>query len=207
MSGRDVIVVVAITAGLALTLTGAIGSASDSRGSAQSAFASDQFGFSANLPEGWSHSAEQLVPLLLPREVLSVGTAAMPVGGGGNCGREPVAAIARMKSGDALVSIQEYTVTRRMRPRLARTFPLLTAYSGLGRRDLRRHPRPSRSAEPEVPAPLVHNPAVPRPRTRFRCARLPRGAAVARAPWSDRLDLRGIALPGNLAWAPREPLR
>jgi len=59
----------------------------------------------------------------VPREVLSVGTFPMPVGGGGNCGREPVAAIRRMRPGDALVSIQEYEVTARMRPHLTRSFP------------------------------------------------------------------------------------
>jgi hypothetical protein len=33
-----------------------------------------------------------------------LGTFAMPVGGGGNCGREPIAAIERMETGNALVS-------------------------------------------------------------------------------------------------------
>jgi hypothetical protein len=158
VSGRGVIVVVAFTAALlALALTGAIGSATNPRASARNTFASHRFGFSASLPEGWNRSAQRLVPLLMPREVLSVGTGAMPVGGGGNCGREPVAAIARMKPGDALVSIQEYTVTRRMRPRLAQTFPLLSAYSGLGRLDLRRqldlrrHPGPLGEQSPSSP--------------------------------------------------------
>ena len=47
----------------------------------------------------------------------------MPVGGGGNCGREPVAAIRRMRPGDALISIQEYVVTAALRRHLTRNFP------------------------------------------------------------------------------------
>src|ERR1700709_2493718 len=46
----------------------------------------------------------------------------MAVGGGGNCGREPVASIRRMGPGDALVSIQEYVVTAKMRHHLTRTY-------------------------------------------------------------------------------------
>jgi len=127
--GRDLIVIAVIVAVLVvLALTGAIGSASDRdriQDGPPNGFASERFGFSGGLPDGWSRSAKRLVPLLLPKEILSVGTGPMPVGGGGNCGREPVAAIARMKPGDALVSIQEYGVTRRMRARMAETYPLL----------------------------------------------------------------------------------
>jgi len=47
----------------------------------------------------------------------------MPVGRGGNCGREPVVAIRRMRHGDALITIQEYAVTARMRSHFTRTFP------------------------------------------------------------------------------------
>lgn len=136
--GRDLAVVVVIVAVLAgLALTRAAGSAPDPE-PAREGIASQRFGFSASLPQGWGRAAERLVPLLMPREVLSVGTAPLPAGGGGNCGREPVAAIARMRPGDALVSIQEYVVTRRMRARLAQTFPLLGSYAGPERLALRR---------------------------------------------------------------------
>lgn len=140
--GRDLIVVVVIVAVLAaLALTGAIGSASDRdriQGGPPNGFASERFGFSGSLPDGWSRSAERLVPLLLPKEILSVGTGPMPAGGGGNCGRHPVAAIAGMRLGDALVSIQEYAVTRRMRARMAETYPPLDSYSSVDRLDVRR---------------------------------------------------------------------
>jgi hypothetical protein len=101
-----------------LPATGASGS-----GLSAHAFASERYSFRGRLPRGWRRSDTRLVPLLMPREVLSVGTFPMPVGGGGNCGREPVAAIRRMRPGDALVSIQEYAVTARMRPHLTRSFP------------------------------------------------------------------------------------
>jgi hypothetical protein len=142
LGSRDVVVVGAIAAVLlALALSHAVGSAADPKASPGDGFASHRFGFSGSLPAGWHRSAKRLVPLLMPRELLSVGTTAMPVGGGGNCGRHPVAAIDRMETGDALVSIQEYVVTRRMRPRLAQTFPLLTAYAKPDRLDLRRERR------------------------------------------------------------------
>jgi hypothetical protein len=80
---------------------------------------------SASLPPDWRRSEARLVPLLSPREVLSVGTFPMPPGGGGNCGREPVAAIRRMRPGDALITVQEYEVTPRMRrrPHFSDAFP------------------------------------------------------------------------------------
>lgn len=141
--GRDLLVVATILAVLAaLALTGAIGSAADRDRALEESrrgFASDRFGFSGELPDGWSRSAERLVPLLSPKEVLSVGTGPMPVGGGGNCGRHPVAAIARMRPGDALVSIQEYAVTPRMRARMAEAYPPLGAYSNAERLGLRRY--------------------------------------------------------------------
>lgn len=143
IDGRDLLVVAVIVAVLvALALTGAIGSASDRdriQDASRNGFASDRFGFSGSLPDRWSRSAERLVPLLLPKEILSVGTGPMPIGGGGNCGREPVAAIARMRPGDALVSIQEYAVTRRMRARMAETYPPLGAYSSADQLGLRRY--------------------------------------------------------------------
>lgn len=76
----------------------------------------------AGLPAGWQRSPARLVPLLMPRERISVGTFPMAVGGGGNCDREPIASIRRMRRGDALVSIQEYVVTAKMRRHLTRTF-------------------------------------------------------------------------------------
>jgi hypothetical protein len=84
---------------------------------ATGAFASERYSFEGRLPSGWQRSDARLVPLLMPREVLSVGTFPMPVGGGGNCGREPVVAIRHMRPGDALVSIQEYEVTVAMHSR------------------------------------------------------------------------------------------
>lgn len=101
-----------------LLVTGVSGSGSSLR-----AVASERYSFEGRLPSGWQRSEARLVPLIMPREVLSVGTFPMPVGGGGNCGREPIAAIRRMRPGDALVSIQEYMVTARMRPHLTRSFP------------------------------------------------------------------------------------
>jgi len=93
--------------------------------------ASAHYGFEGLLPVGWQRSGERLVPLLMPREVVSIGTFPMPAGGGGNCGREPVAAIRRMRRGDALISIQEYTVTARMRPLAGGSFPPKSSQLGL----------------------------------------------------------------------------
>jgi hypothetical protein len=108
---------------VALTAAGLLGTIVSGSGSSLRAFASERYAFEGRLPPGWLRSDARLVPLLMPREVLSVGTFPMPVGGGGNCGREPVTAIRRMRPGDALVSIQEYVVTARMRPHLTRSFP------------------------------------------------------------------------------------
>jgi hypothetical protein len=104
--------------------------------------------FSLRIPPGWQRARARLVPkLLMPREILSVGTFPMPVGGGGNCGREPAAAIERMKPGDALVSIQEVAVTEKMRARLAQGFP----------------PRPSHFGLPRLPAPPRARGSAPQP--------------------------------------------
>lgn len=152
--GRDLIVVGVIIVVLAVALSDAIGSASDqdrSRDAFGSGFVSDRFGFAGSLPDGWARSAERLVPLLLPKEILSVGTGPMPTGGGGNCSREPVAAIARMRPGDILVSIQEYAVTRRMRARMAETYPPLSAYSHAGRLGLRRYASVRLNRAPAIP--------------------------------------------------------
>lgn len=129
ISGRDAIVVTLVLAAVAAALL-AWPSGSSPTGNANGGrFASQRFGLSGFLPPGWSRSPRRLVPLLMPREVLSVGTAPMPPGGGGNCHREPVAAIARMRQGDALVSVQEYTVIPRMHRRLSSLFPPLASYA------------------------------------------------------------------------------
>jgi hypothetical protein len=76
----------------------------------------------------------------MPREVVSVGTFGMAAGQGGNCGREPIVAIRRMGTGDALFTVQEYRVTTAMRghlsgnfaspPRLGRLVRAAGAYAG-----------------------------------------------------------------------------
>jgi hypothetical protein len=108
---------------LVLATAGLFGTVVSGSGSSARAFASERYSFAGRLPLGWQRSDARLVPLLMPREVLSVGTFPMPVGGGGNCGREPVAAIRRMRPGDALVSIQEYVVTAALRRHLPHNFP------------------------------------------------------------------------------------
>ena len=100
-------------------------------GSSLRPVASERYAFDGSLPEGWQRSDARLVSLLMPREVLSVGTFSMPVGRGGNCGREPVAAIRRMRPGDALISIQEYRVTAPLRRHLTHNFPPKRLQPGL----------------------------------------------------------------------------
>jgi hypothetical protein len=64
-------------------------------------------GHEVRLPATWHLARERLVPKLLrPREVLSVGTGPLPVGGGGNCGAYPVEALDRMGRDDRLITIQ-----------------------------------------------------------------------------------------------------
>jgi hypothetical protein len=107
-----------VVAAVALVLSGTAGSAS-TEDAGWRTHSSERYGFSLELPSGWHLSPKRLVPkLLMPREILSAGTFPMLVGGGGNCGREPIAAIERMRSGDALVSVQEYAVTKAMRARI-----------------------------------------------------------------------------------------
>jgi hypothetical protein len=108
-----------VVAATVIALAGAARSASTNDVAGQAQYASGRYGFSTSVPAGWQRARARLVPKLLsPREILSLGTFAMPVGGGGNCGREPIAAIERMETGDALVSIQEYALNGAMRARI-----------------------------------------------------------------------------------------
>jgi len=105
-------------AAFAIALAGAVRSASTNDAAGQARYTSERYGFSTPVPAGWQRARARLVPKLLsPREILSLGTFAMPIGGGGDCDREPIAAIERMETGDALVSIQEYALNGAMRAR------------------------------------------------------------------------------------------
>lgn len=113
--GALLAVVVAV---FAIALAGAARSAS-TNAVGQARHASERYGFSTSVPAGWQRARARLVPeLLSPREILSLGTFAMSVGGGGDCGREPIAAIEQMEPGDALISIQEYALNDAMRARM-----------------------------------------------------------------------------------------
>lgn len=132
-----------VAVAFAIGLAGAARSASTNDAAGQARYASERYGFSTPVPAGWRRARVRLVPKLLgPREILSLGTFAMPVGGGGNCGREPIAAIERMEAGDALVSIQEYAPNGAMRvrttpsPRLE-SVKKLTLHKGAHRRSER----------------------------------------------------------------------
>jgi hypothetical protein len=137
-------------AGIGVAGTTVFGSAGDS---STRTYVSDRYGFELGLPAGWQRAKARLVPkLLMPLEILSVGTFPMPAGGGGNCGREPVAAIERMRAGDALVSIQEYTVTAAMRARIGTGGAPPALVASIGELALRRMPYPhgERVADDEV---------------------------------------------------------
>ncbi len=112
------IAAIAVVPAAWLGLAGALGAPFERRGAVESTSRASVLG----LPAGWQRSPARLVPLLMPRERISVATFPMAVGGGGNCGREPIASIRRMRPGDALVTVQEYVVTAKMRPHLTRTF-------------------------------------------------------------------------------------
>jgi hypothetical protein len=132
--------------GLALAVfvaaTVAVASPTDARDNGR--YLSRAYGFSAFVPSGWRRSAARLVPKLLdPREILSLGTFPMAVGGGGNCGREPIAAIARMRTGDALVSIQEYGIDAPAPSRAGAPGALPPRRAGAQGLGLRREIRPS----------------------------------------------------------------
>lgn len=112
-----VAVLVAAIAGLAWSLgTGSSSGDGPGRGGM---VVNDRLGYSVRPPDGWHVARRRLVPELLdPREILALGTFPMPVGGGGNCGAEPTAAVRRMRDGDALIEIKEVALSAPMRRRL-----------------------------------------------------------------------------------------
>ena len=117
-----------------LGLTALLATASDGGGERARTVLSDRYDLFLALPSGWHASRARLVTkLLVPREVVSVGTFGMAPGGGGYCGREPARAIGRMRPGDALVSVQEYSVGRRLRRRLGSNFADGPRLGGLSR--------------------------------------------------------------------------
>lgn len=64
-------------------------------------------GTAGRIPPNWRVAPKQLVPQMLdPREVVSLGTGPLRVGGGGNCGRYPAAALRAMTAGDTLITVQ-----------------------------------------------------------------------------------------------------
>ena len=81
--------------------------AADPRADGWRTYRDESRGIEVRLPPGWHVAAHRLVPALInPRELISLGTGPLPVGGGGNCGRYPEAALEHMHSGDRLISIQ-----------------------------------------------------------------------------------------------------
>jgi hypothetical protein len=115
----------------ALSLSGAIVSGAGGRPGG-AVYSNGRYGLEAPLPAGWRASRRRLVDtLLMPREVFSAGTFSMPVGGGGSCDREPVAALRAMGPGEALLTVQEYAVGPKLRAHLSRNFPPKTERSGL----------------------------------------------------------------------------
>jgi hypothetical protein len=124
MRRRDLLIAFLIVLVFALTaaLCGAVGLASTGA-SRPERYSSSRFGFSLPVPDGWHRSRTRLVALLDPREIVSLGNFAMRVGGGGDCGREPSAAIDAMRPGDALLTIQEVAVSAGLRPHLRHNFP------------------------------------------------------------------------------------
>jgi hypothetical protein len=64
-------------------------------------------GLTVRFPSAWQAASSRLVPELVnPKEILSLGTFTLPVGGGGNCDRYPAAALVRMAPADRMISIQ-----------------------------------------------------------------------------------------------------
>lgn len=106
-----------------LCLTAAV-AASAGDGEDSGTVVSERSDLSLSLPPGWHASRARLVTkLLMPREVISVGNFGMVPGSGGNCGREPAAALRRMGPGDALVTVQEYRVTEKLRSEFRQMYP------------------------------------------------------------------------------------
>ena len=204
-----------------LLALGAIGVAGTAFGSADGSsssrsYGSHRYGFQLELPAGWQPGAARLVPKLLdPLEILSVGTSVLPVGGGGDCDREPVAAIERMRPGDALLSVQEYTVTAAMRSRIGTGGARLASpprsgnWSCAGRStDLENgSPRPRTSGPRRCPSPLTAVGSTPsstsgagRPRRGCaRCERSSRACASAAPRPARRPGARrsGAGRPGR----------
>ncbi len=145
--------------------------------------ADERYGYSVPIPDGWRRARGRLVPRLLsPREILTLGTASLPVGGGGNCGREPVAAISRMGPGDALVTLQEYATNASMRARAGAASAPPTPRAAAA--DLRLRPWPVPRGERVAPE------------ERLWAATVPFGG---RGRWFDALVyVRGTPAPGRL---------
>jgi hypothetical protein len=88
-----------------LGLLALIAAALTAGGSASGPHASSD-GVRYTIPAGWHAATSSLTPHLTnPHEVLTVGTGALPVGGA--CAQFPSAALAAMRSTDALVTVQE----------------------------------------------------------------------------------------------------
>jgi hypothetical protein len=79
--------------------------------------------FTVELPSAWKRAPSPLVTSRGdPSEILSLGSGPMPVGGGGECGFYPAAAMAAMGPRDVLISIKEDRA--RLKPKLLRFVPL-----------------------------------------------------------------------------------
>ncbi len=86
----------------------ALGSSAPAARSIWKPYSVPEYGLTGSIPPGWHLASRALVPKMLnPREVLSLGTGPLPVGGGGNCGAYPIKAIEAMGPKDAIISIQE----------------------------------------------------------------------------------------------------
>jgi hypothetical protein len=150
IAARDGLVVVALlAAALVFGLSATSGSTEEAGRPSGKTIVDGRFGYTVRLPAAWRGAASPLVPDLLdPREILAVGNFRMPVGGGGNCGSEPVVAIRRMAPGDALVELKEVAVNRSMRRRLRAGVYPPTLSQELADLPLRRSPMPAGERTP-----------------------------------------------------------